>query len=161
MPEFTFLRKGVQTVTPQIPTDTTLTVMPMTPERVGKEVDSEREQPTSVDSVEDAFKKFNPKIDFKTTAGPEGTEFVVQLEPRKLKDFEPENILKRGEGKRNDLADLQDTIALLYRLKDNAWSLPAVKRAWEDPAQRRQILAALSKLRAELEKVARGAGGGE
>ena len=56
---------------------------------------------------------------------------------------------------RNDLADLKTNIDLLYRLKDR-WKLPAVRRAWANPEQRTEIIAALGKLRGELERVASG-----
>lgn len=160
MPKIEVIRKGVTPAVRPVPTDTTLSVLPMTPGRVGKEVEDEDEQPTRIESVADAFQQFKPRIDFKTLAGPEATEFVVELEPRSLKDFEPENVQKRTPGKRNDVADLRNSIDLLYRLKER-WSLPAVKRAWNDPGQRQQILAALSRLRAELEKVAQNTEGGE
>jgi type VI secretion system protein ImpB len=113
-----------------------------------------------VDSVNDAFEKFKPSIHFETQAGPEATEFVADLEFRSLKDFSPENIQKRIPGQRNDIADLKNAIDLLYRMKDR-WSLPSVKRAWSNPAQRKQILAALARLHAELEKIAQTGKGGE
>jgi type VI secretion system protein ImpB len=40
-------------------------------------------------------------------------------------------------------------------LKDR-WKLPAVRRAWSNPAQRAEIVNALNKLRSELERVAEG-----
>lgn len=160
MPKFEFIRKGVVPFVRPVPTETALAVLPMTLERLGKEVADEDEQPTRIESVADAFQQFKPSINYKTLAGPEATEFVVELELRSLKDFEPENVQKRTPGKRNDVADLRNTIDLLYRLKER-WSLPPVKRAWNEPAQRQQIVAALSRLRAELEKVAHHSEGGE
>ncbi|HKX30017.1 MAG TPA: type VI secretion system contractile sheath small subunit [Blastocatellia bacterium] len=159
MPIIEVKQKGITPALREVPTDSTLIVLPMTTDRVGREVEDENEQPQRVDSVEDAMKKFNPAMYFSTVAGPEGTEFVADLEFRSLKDFTPENIQKKVPGKRNDLADLKNVIDLLYRLKDR-WSLPAVKRAWNDPAQRKQIIAALAALRAELEKVAQSSKGG-
>jgi predicted component of type VI protein secretion system len=128
-------------------------VLPVTLDQMGKEVDNEDEEAARVDSVNDAFEKFKPSIHFETQAGPEATEFVADLEFRSLKDFSPENIQKRIPGQRNDIADLKNAIDLLYRMKDR-WSLPSVKRAWSNPAQRKQILAALARLHAELEKIA-------
>jgi predicted component of type VI protein secretion system len=139
-----------------VPTDTTLAILPTTLDRVGKEVEEEDEQPVKIDSVNDAFEKFRPSLRFETSAGEEATEFVAELEFHSLKDFTPEHIQKRVPGKRNDIADLQNTIHLLYRLKDR-WSLPAVRRAWNEPHLRGQIVAALARLRTELEKVAQGA----
>jgi predicted component of type VI protein secretion system len=136
----------------------------MTLDRVGKEVKSDDEQPTRVDSAADGFEKFQPKLQFKGRAGEEETEFQADLRFRSLKDFDPENLQKRQEIRnedgeteylRNDIADLKNNIDLLYRLKDR-WKLPAVRRAWSRPEQRQEIITALGKLRAELEKVATG-----
>jgi predicted component of type VI protein secretion system len=160
MPKIEVIRKGITPAVRPVPTDTTLTLLPMTLDRVGRELADEDEQALRVDSPEDAFEKFKPSIHFETRVGEEQTEFVADLEFRSLKDFSPENIQKRVPGKRNDLADMSATINLLYRLKDR-WTLPAVKRAWADPNQRRQILDALTRLRTELEKVAQAGKVGE
>jgi type VI secretion system protein ImpB len=153
MPRIEVIRKGITPAVRPVPTDTTLAVLAMTLDRVGKEVEDEDEQPVRIDSVHDAFEKFKPSIRFETWAGEEATEFVAELDFNSLKDFAPENIQKRVPGKRNDIADLQNTINLLYRLKDR-WSLPAVRRAWNEPHLRQQVLAALARLRTEIEKVA-------
>ena len=101
---------------------------------------------------------------FKGTAGAEETEFKAELRFRSIKDFEPSNIMTRQEVRaedgsvtylRNDLADLKNNIDLMYRLKDR-WKLPAVRRAWSNPEQRKQIIAALAQLRDELDKVVEG-----
>jgi len=160
MPKIEVIRKGITPAVRPVPTDTTLVVVPVTLERMGKEVLTEDEDPVRVDSVDDAFQKFKPSIHFETQAGEEATEFVADLEFRSLKDFSPENIQKRIPGQRNDIADLKNAIDLLYRMKDR-WSLPSVKRAWSDPKQRKQILEALARLRSELEKVAGVSKGGE
>lgn len=160
MPKIEVIRKGITAAVRPVPTDTTLAILPMTLDRVGKELEDEDEKPTRVDGVNDAFEKFKPSIHFETLAGEEATEFVADLEFHNLKDFDPENLQKRVPGKRNDIADLKNTIDLLYRLKDR-WSLPAVKRAWNIPEQRQQILAALANLRTELEKVAHARKGDE
>ena len=160
MPKIEVIRKGITPAVRPVPTDTTLAVLPVTLERMGKEVADEDEEPVRVDSVDDAFQKFKPSIHFETQAGEEATQFVADFEFRSLKDFSPENIQKRVPGQRNDIADLKNVIDLLYRMKDR-WALPSVKRAWSNPAQRKQILAALARLRVELEKVAGAAKGGE
>jgi type VI secretion system protein ImpB len=160
MPRIEVIRKGITPAVRPVPTDTTLAILPTTLDRVGKEVEDEDEQPVKIDSVNDAFEKFKPSIRFETWAGEEATEFVAELEFRSLKDFAPENIQKRVPGKRNDIADLQNTINLLYRLKDR-WSLPPVRRAWNEPQLRKQIVTALASLRTELEKVAQAAKEGE
>jgi predicted component of type VI protein secretion system len=141
-------------------------MMPMTLDRVGKDLESEGEQGIEVESGEDAFKKFKPELKFKGYAGEEETEFKADFEFRNIKDFTPENLQKRQETrttdefgeeqveyKRNDIADLKDKIDLLYRLKDR-WRLPTVRRAWGNETQRKEIVAALAGLRGELEKVA-------
>lgn len=138
-------------------------MLPMTLDRVGQEVKSPNEEPVRVESVSDAFKKFQPKLDFRGTAGEEETEFRADLRFKSIEDFNPKNLLKRQEGERdedgnvtylrNDLADLEATRDLLYRLKDR-WKLPAMRRAWQDPARRKEIIRALGELKTELEKVA-------
>jgi type VI secretion system protein ImpB len=160
MPRIEVIRKGITPAVRSVPTDTTLAILPTTLDRVGKEVEDEDEQPVKIDSVNDAFEKFKPSLRFETWAGEEATEFVAELEFHSLKDFAPENIQKRVPGKRNDIADLRNTINLLYRLKDR-WSLPPVRRAWNEPHLRTQIVAALARLRTELEKVAQAAKEGE
>jgi type VI secretion system protein ImpB len=160
MPKIEVIRKGITPAVRPVPTDTTLTVLPVTLDRMGRELENEDEEAVRVDSVNDAFEKFKPGIHFETQVGDEGTEFVADLEFRSLKDFSPENIQKRVPGQRNDIADLKNAIDLLYRMKDR-WALPSVKRAWADPKQRKQILAAVARLRVELEKVAAGSKGGE
>jgi predicted component of type VI protein secretion system len=136
----------------------------MTLEQVGREVHTEDEEPEVVESLQRAFEKFNPQIKFKGRAGAEETEFQADLRFRSIKDFEPSNIMTRQEVRaedgsvaylRNDLADLKNNIDLMYRLKDR-WKLPAVRRAWNNPEQRKQIIAALGQLRDELDKVVEG-----
>jgi|SRR5262245_4622860 len=160
MPKIEVIRKGVTPAARPVPTDTTAVVLPMTLDRVGKEVADEDEQPLRVDSPRDAFEKFKPSVHLETRVGEEATEFVVEVEFHNLKDFEPENIQKRVAGRRNDLADLKNSIDLLYRLKDR-WSLPAVKRAWNDPKQRQQIISALGNLRHQVERLAQPVKGGK
>jgi predicted component of type VI protein secretion system len=136
----------------------------MTLGRVGKEVHSENEHPELVESLRDAFEKFQPRLNFKGTAGDDETEFQADLQFRSIKDFEPANIVTRQEVRnedgtityrRNDLADLKNNIDLLYRLKDR-WKLPAVRRAWGNSEQRREIVAAFAQLQEELGKIAQG-----
>src|SRR4051794_26780419 len=162
MPVVKVIRKGVTPAVRKVPTSTCAVVMPMTPEQVGKESASEREEPTKVEDVQDAFAKFAPKLTFKGFAGPDETEFRAELRFRNIKDFDPENIQKKQEIRnadgeieylRNDIADLKTNIDLLYRLKDR-WKLPTVRRAWANESQRQEIIAALGQLRSELQKVA-------
>lgn len=166
MPLVKVIRKGITPHVRKVPTSTCAVVMPMTLDRVGKEVASEQEEPTKVEDVNDAFAKFQPKLKFKGNAGPEETEFQAEFRFRNIKDFDPENLQKRQEIRhpdgrveylRNDVADLKSNIDLLYRVKDR-WKLPTVRRAWGNEAQRKDILDALGRLRTELQKVA-GQGG--
>ena len=162
MPLVKVIRKGITPAIRKVPTATSAVVMPMTLDRVGKEAASESEEPTKVESAADAFQKFQPRLSFKGRAGEEETEFRAEFRLRSIKDFDPENLQKRqdittdgGEVEylRNDIADLKNNIDLLYRLKDR-WKLPTVRRAWANPEQRKEIIAALGRLRVELEKVA-------
>jgi len=158
-------RQAVRPAVRKVPTSTCAVTMPMTIEQSNREVRSENEEPEMVESVQQAFEKFNPQLRFKGTAGPEETEFRADLRFRSIKDFEPSNIMARQEVRaedgsvtylRNDLADLKNNIDLMYRIKDR-WKLPAVRRAWSNPEERRQIIEALAQLRDELDKVVEGA----
>src|SRR6478672_1212634 len=144
MPVVKVSRAGVRSAPREVPTDTTAAVLPMTVDRVGQEC-SEDEQPTKVSSLAEAFEKFKPKLDFKTTVGEEGTEFVAELEFKSLKDFDPKKIRSREPGKRNDLADLQSQIDLLHRMRER-FTLLAVKKAWENEGQRNEIIQAIGDL---------------
>ena len=164
MPLIKVIRKGITPHVRKVPTATCATVMPMTLDRVGADLASETEEPVTVESVQDAFEKFKPKLNFTGFAGEEETEFRAEFQFRSLKDLSPENLQKhqeiQGEGgevqrPRNDIADLKNNIDLLYRIKDR-WKLPAVRRAWANPQQREEIIAALGRLRGELEKLSEG-----
>ena len=162
MPVVKVIRKGISASIRKVPTSTAAAVAPMTLERIGKDAAAENEEPMKVESLQDSFEKFKPKLSFRGNAGPDETEFHVDVDFRSLKDFDPENLQKRQETRnadgepqylRNDLADLKSNIDLIYRLKDR-WKLPAVRRAWGNPDQRKEIVEALGRLRSELEKVA-------
>jgi type VI secretion system protein ImpB len=164
MPLIKVIRKGITPHVRKVPTSTCAAVLPMTLNRVGREVGAESEEPTKVENLNDAFEKFQPSMKFIGRAGEEETEFRADLRFRNIKDFEPENLQKRQEIRaedgsvqypRNDVADLKNNIDLLYRLKDR-WKLPTVRRAWANPEHRKEIIGALSRLRGELEKVAQG-----
>jgi len=164
MPLVKVIRKGVTPSVRKVPTSTAALMLPMTSERVGSEAGSENEDLTKVEDLGDAFKKFEPKLNFRGNAGPEEAEFRADIRFRSIKDFDPDNLQKKQEIKnaageseylRNDLADLKTNIDLLYRLKDR-WKLPTVRRAWSNEAQRKEIITALGKLRGELERVAQG-----
>jgi type VI secretion system protein ImpB len=166
MPLVKVIRKGITPAVRKVPTSTCAVMMPMTLDRAGKEAATENEEPTKVEDVNDAFAKFQPKLNFKGYAGAEETEFKADFRFRNIKDFDPETLQKRQEIKtadggteylRNDLADLKGNIDLLYRLKDR-WKLPTVRRAWGNETQRQEIISALARLKGELAKVA-GKGG--
>jgi len=164
MPLVKVVRKGVTPAVRKVPTSTAAAMLPMTMNRVGGEAASENEALTKVEDLQDAFRKFEPKLSFRGYTGDGETEFRADLQFRSIKDFEPENLQKRHEVRdadgnvsylRNDLADLKANIDLLYRLKDR-WKLPTIRRAWGNAEQRKEIVEALGKLRSELERVAEG-----
>jgi type VI secretion system protein ImpB len=164
MPLVKVIRKGVTPSVRKVPTSTAALMLPMTTDRIGAEAVSEREEPVKVEDLADSFRKFEPGISFCGNAGPEEAAFRAEIRFKSIKDFEPENLQKKQEFKnangeseylRNDIADLKTNIDLLYRLKDR-WKLPNVRRAWANVEQRKEIIAALSKLRGELERVAQG-----
>ncbi len=154
MPVTKITRTGVRAAPREVPTETTLSILPMTMNRVGQEA-PEDEGPTKVSSLAEAFQAFKPKYDFKTTVGEEGTEFVAELEFRSLKDFDPKQIRSREPGKRNDIADLQAEIDLLQRMRER-FTLLAVKRAWENPEQRAEMLSAVDELQNSLRQISEG-----
>lgn len=164
MPLVKVIRKGVTPSVRKVPTSTAALMLPMTGDRIGTEAASEREDLAKVEDLNDAFRKFEPKLNFRGNAGPEEAEFRADIRFRSIKDFDPENLQKKQEIKnangeseylRNDIADLKTNIDLLYRLKDR-WKLPTVRRAWANEEQRKEIILALGKLRSELERVAQG-----
>ena len=164
MPLVKVIRKGVTPSVRKVPTSTAALMLPMTGDRIGTEAASEREDLVKVEDLNDAFRKFEPKLNFRGNAGPEEAEFRADIRFRSIKDFDPENLQKKQEIKnangeseylRNDIADLKTNIDLLYRLKDR-WKLPTVRRAWANEEQRKEIILALGKLRSELERVVQG-----
>ncbi|MEZ4455807.1 MAG: hypothetical protein R2882_04520 [Gemmatimonadales bacterium] len=154
MPVVKVTRAGVKQAPRQVPTETTATVMPMTVDRVGEEA-PEDEQPTKVSSLAEAFEKFKPSLDFKTTVGDEGTEFAAELDFKSLKDFDPKKLMSRDGGKRNDLADLQSQIDLLHRMRER-FSVLAVKRAWDSEDQRKEIIDAVAEFQEALKRISGG-----
>lgn len=154
MPVTKITRTGVRAAPREVPTETTLSILPMTMNRVGQEA-PEDEGPTKVSTLADAFAAFKPAIDFKTNVGEDGTEFIAELEFRSLKDFDPKQIRSREPGKRNDIADLQAEIDLLQRMRER-FTLLSVKRAWENPEQRAEMLSAVDELQNSLRQIAEG-----
>jgi len=162
MPLIKVIRKGVTAAVRKVPTSTAAMMMPMRIESVGREATSENQELKRVDDVNDAFKQFKPEYRFHGTAGPDKAEFRAEFKFNSLKDFDPNNLVKKQEIKdaegnvigyqRNDIADLKTNIDLLYRLKDR-WKSPAVRRAWNNPEQRQEILRALARLKDALTKV--------
>lgn len=157
MPVVKVTRAGVRSAPREVPTDTTLAILPMTVDRIGRETEDD-EAPTRVSSVEEAFQAFRPTLDFETRVGDEGAEFVAELEFRSLRDFDPNRIRTREPGKRNDLADLQSRIDLLHRMRER-FTLPSVKRSWESAEQRAEIVAAVREFEAQLRRIAGAEGG--
>lgn len=139
----------------EVPTETTTAILPMTLDRVGQEC-GEDEGPTKVSSLQEAFDKFQPKIDFTATVGDEGTEFKADLAFKSMKDFDPKRLMTREPGKQNDLADLQAQVDLLHRMRER-FALVSVRRAWDDEAQRKEIIGALAELQDALKRLSGGA----
>lgn len=154
MPVTNIKRTGIRSAAREVPTETTATILPMTMDRIGREA-PEDDKPTKISSLPEAFTKFKPAIQFSTTVGEEGTEFVADLEFKSLKDFDPKQIRSRTPGKRNDIADLQSEIDLLQRMRER-FTLLSVKRAWENPEQRREMLGAIDELQDSLRQIAEG-----
>ena len=154
MPVVKVTRAGVRSAPREVPTDTTAAILPMTADRVGRGA-REDEAPTRVGSLAEAFQKFAPRLDFRTTVGEDGTEFAAELEFRSLRDFDPRQIRSREPGKRNDLADLQSRIDMLHRMRAR-FSVLAVKRAWDNEEQRHEIIGAVGDFEEQLRLIARG-----
>lgn len=154
MPVVKVTRAGVKMAPRQVPTETTATILPMTVDRVGQEA-LEDEQPTKVSSLAEAFEKFKPALDFKTNVGDEGTEFAADLEFKSLKDFDPKRVMTREPGKRNDVADLQSQIDLLHRMRER-FAVLSVRRAWDNPEQRKEIIEAVAEFQDALRKISGG-----
>ena len=154
MPVVKVTRAGVRSAPREVPTDTTAAILPLTADRVGREA-PEDEAPTKVGSLAEAFEKFAPRLDFRTTVGDDGAEFAADLEFRSLRDFDPRQIRTREAGKRTDLADLQSRIDMLHRMRER-FSVLSVKRAWENEEQRREIIGAVAEFEEQLRRIARG-----
>lgn len=152
MPVVKVFRTGVRSVPREVPTDATVVILPMTIDRVGRECASD-EQPAKVRDLNEAFDRFKPGLDFRTTAGEEKTDFVVELEFTSLKDFDPKRVRSRDPGRRNDLADLQSRIDLLRRMRDR-FAVLSVKKAWDDVGQRREIIDAVHEFEQQLRHIA-------
>ena len=159
MPVVKVIRQGVRPAPREVPTDTTATILPMTVDRVGVEA-PEDEAPRRVSSVKEAFDTFKPGLAFRTYVGEEGTEFVADLEFRSLADFDPKRMRTREPGKRNDLADLQSRIDLLHRMRERFSVLP-VKRAWDNPEQRAELIEAVREFENQLRRIAGSGQGGD
>jgi hypothetical protein len=147
-------RQGVTASVRPVPTDNTMAVLPLTLERVKKDpTDIKAADATKVSSLDDAFSQFQPKVSLKHTV--DDTEFVADLKFERLSDFDPESIRTRKPGQRNDIADLQGRVDTLNQLKAK-FAQAKVKRAWDEPQHRTQILEALQQFQAQIEKIAGG-----
>jgi type VI secretion system protein ImpB len=155
MPVTKIKRQGVRMAPKEVPTETTASILPMTLDRVGQECD-DSEGPTKVSSLQEAFDKFKPSLDFKTTVGDEGTEFAAKLDFKSLKDFDPKKLMTREPGKQNDLADLQSQVDLLHRMRER-FAVVSVRRAWDNEEQRKEIIDAIAEFQEALKKLSGGA----
>src|SRR5262249_14773516 len=95
----------------KVDTSTAVTPIVLTFDQVGKEAKCDdpsdkkkvAELFKQVSSVEEAFAKFLPNLEYKSSDG----KVVIQKQFRFLSDFKEENLLKNQPGTRNDLADLE------------------------------------------------------
>ena len=111
MPLVKVIRKGITPAVRKVPTSTAAVMMPMTLDRVGQELGAEDEAPTEVESVNDAFQKFKPNLNFKGYAGKEETEFKAEFRFRNIKDFTPENLQKTYGGRLTLLDEAAEALA--------------------------------------------------
>lgn len=149
-------RQGVTAAVRPVPTDNTMAVLPLTPERIGSDpsyLRSEQKEPAKIGSLKQAFDTFKPEVHHTETIG--DAEFVVDVAFNGLNDFTPESIRKRQPGKRNDIADLQSRIDTLNQLKVS-FAQAKVKRAWEQPEHRAQLLQALKQFEQQIAQIAGG-----
>src|SRR5712691_10987963 len=89
------IRKGVTPSVRKVMKVRTLAVMPLTFDRVNQEAASDLEEPVKVDSVQDAFDHFQPRLSFEGRTGE--AEFPAELHFRSMKDFDPEQLQRRKE----------------------------------------------------------------
>jgi hypothetical protein len=148
MPVVKISRAGVRFAPREVPTDLTVVLLPMTLDRVGREC-AAHEQPMKVNSLEEAFEKFKPRLDFRITIGEEQREVVVELELTCMRDFDPKKIRSHEPGRRNDLADLQRRIDVVQHVRERLVSR-SVKKAWEIPAERERTFNDLQDLERQL-----------
>jgi hypothetical protein len=134
-----------------------MVIMPMTFDRVGVEAASEDEDPILVTSVQEAFDQFQPRLSFRGSAGRENMPIRIERSFRCLDDFEPERLRThqplngRDSCSRNDLADLQDHMNRLRRLR-NWWQTGPVREAWSDSEVRKRTISRLTQLRNDLQQ---------
>jgi predicted component of type VI protein secretion system len=149
-----FDRQGVTANVRPVPTDNTLIVMPLSGDRIGKDVEDGADlAPRAVDSTDDAFAKFKPELNLTHTI--DDAEFVVEARFRSLRDFEPERLLKRVDGSRNDLADVHSRIELLNQLRARV-AQAKVKKAWGNEAQRTQLIDAVKQFQQQITRISEG-----
>jgi hypothetical protein len=134
-----------------------MAIMPMTLDRVGVETPSEDDRPTLVTSVQRAFDLFQPTLCFRGSAGDQSPPIEIQYRFRCLDDFEPERLrahqppLRSEPYMRNDLADLQDYMASLRRLR-RWWQSESAQNVWSNPGRRKRFISALARLRHDLQE---------
>lgn len=146
-------RQGVTASVRPVPTDNTMAVLPLTAERVGKDPADIEAEPAKIGSVKQAFETFKPELVFKHTV--DDHEFVADLAFNSLNDFSPEAMRKRQAGRRNDIADMQSRVDTLNQLKVK-FAQAKVKRAWDQPDHRAQLIEALKQFEQQIAKIAGG-----
>jgi hypothetical protein len=153
--EFDIQRQGVTPAVRPVPTDNTLAVLPMTADRVGRDLeDGENAAPVRINSTEDAFKQFRPKVHVQRDIGE--AKFVVDHQINGLRDLEPDRVLTRtSPDQQNDLADLHGRIQILQQLRTR-FAQPKVKKAWANEEQRQELIEAVRQFQQQITKIAEG-----
>lgn len=156
-------REGISPGARPLPQNSATVVIPVSQDQIHKDAQPGAE-PVKVTSIEEAFKKFAPKI--AVTAKIDGVMYQIESEIRSMRGFTPEALEERQEVKGpsgevvstpNDLATLKETVSLLTRLKE-AWNNPQVRAMWQDPTKRAAIIKAFGLLRAEMSSISGGEG---
>ena len=144
-------RQGVIPSVRPVPTEVPLFVVPLTADRVGQDPEDIEKDATIVRSLDEAFKRFEPSVDFTHTV--QETEFKAKLKFQRIKDFSPDEVLKQETGEQNDLAALHARVAVLKELRSR-FAGSKVQRAWAKDEQREEILKALKAFEAEVKRIA-------
>lgn len=138
----------------EVPVSSTLAVLPMTQDQLGKEA-AQDTRPVAVKSLADCFDKFRPSVRLEVAA--KGVRLAFQTEFRNLADFEPDQMQKPKDSSdsatslHNDLVMYRARIDMLARLRE-VLTLPHVAEAWKDPKRRAEIIGAVARLQQQAKQ---------